>query len=204
MITSSILSYPERGTGGKSSYSGNCTPLLIRELWEHFGFKSCADYMCGSGTVEDVGRQCGFKVIAKDLNRGNNLFTDEITEKNEFIFWHPPYWDMYRYSGNVWGEAPVAGDISHIDSWPEFVEAMNFLLLKQYDSLRPGGRMAVLMGDIKREGKLYSMLAEIAKPGLENIVIKEQHNAASFRKMYAAKFIPIRHEYVMILRKPFQ
>ena len=62
--------------------------------------------------------------------------------------------------------------------------------------------MAVLMGDVKKKGKLYSMLAEIIKPGtLENIIIKVQHNCFSEQIHYSGSFIPILHEYVMIVRK---
>ena len=62
--------------------------------------------------------------------------------------------------------------------------------------------MAVLMGDIKKKGKLYSMISEIVKPGtLENIIIKAQHNCFSDNIEYTGKFIPILHEYVMIVRK---
>lgn len=46
------------------------------------------------------------------------------------------------------------------------------------------------------------MLAEITKPGtLENIIIKAQHNCFSDNIQYSGKFIPILHEYVMIVRK---
>ena len=62
--------------------------------------------------------------------------------------------------------------------------------------------MFVLMGDIKKKGKLYSMLCDIAKPGtLEQIVIKMQHNCVSYNRQYTGKFIPIVHEYLMIVRK---
>lgn len=58
------------------------------------------------------------------------------------------------------------------------------------------------MGDIKKKGVLYSMLSEIIKPGtLENIIIKAQHNCFSDKIQYSGKFIPILHEYVMIVRK---
>lgn len=57
---------------------------------------------------------------------------------------------------------------------------MNYAMMKQFSALENGGRMAVLMGDIKKKGRLYSMLAEIVKPGtLENIIIKAQHNCFS-------------------------
>ncbi len=79
---------------------------------------------------------------------------------------------------------------------------IDVLMMKQFSALENGGRMAVLMGDIKKKGRLYSMLAEIVKPGtLENIIIKAQHNCFSDRTQYSGKFIPILHEYVMIVRK---
>ena len=77
-----------------------------------------------------------------------------------------------------------------------------YAMMKQYTSLEKGGRMAVLMGDIKKKGQFYSMLAEIIKPGtLENIIIKAQHNCFSDKTRYSGSFIPILHEYVMIVRK---
>lgn len=79
---------------------------------------------------------------------------------------------------------------------------MNYAMMKQYSALQKGGRMAVLMGDIKKKGKLYSMISEIIKPGtLENIIIKAQHNCFSDNISYSGHFIPILHEYVMIVRK---
>ena len=62
--------------------------------------------------------------------------------------------------------------------------------------------MAVLVGDIKKRGKLYSMVMEIVKPGtLENVIIKAQHNCFSDKTQYSGKFIPILHEYLLLIRK---
>ena len=62
--------------------------------------------------------------------------------------------------------------------------------------------MFVLMGDIKKKGKLYSMLCDIAKPGtLEQIIIKMQHNCVSYNRQYSGKFVPIVHEYLMVVKK---
>ena len=111
---------------------------------------------------------------------------------------------MYKASDvqNRYGYDPRKLDLSRIPSWEQFVEAMNYAMMKQFASLEKGGRMAVLMGDIKKRGKLYSMLAEIIKPGtLENIIIKAQHNCFSDNTQYSGNFIPILHEYVMIVRK---
>lgn len=111
---------------------------------------------------------------------------------------------MYKASDVIqkYGYGPKCLDLSRIQDWNDFVEAMNYAMMKQFTALENGGRMAVLMGDIKKKGKLYSMLAEIVKPGtLENILIKAQHNCFSDRTQYSGTFIPILHEYVMIVRK---
>ena len=50
----SVVSYPERGNGGKNNYRGNCSPKLIEDIITQFGIKNLNDYMVGSGTTEDV------------------------------------------------------------------------------------------------------------------------------------------------------
>lgn len=46
------------------------------------------------------------------------------------------------------------------------------------------------------------MLFELTKPGsLENVIIKTQHNCVSGRTTYSGRFIPIVHEYLLLLRK---
>lgn len=111
---------------------------------------------------------------------------------------------MYKAADvqSKYGYDPRKFDLSRIPDWNKFVKAMNYAMMKQFTSLEKGGRMAVLMGDIKKKGKLFSMLAEIIKPGtLENIIIKAQHNCFSDNIRYSGSFIPILHEYVMIVRK---
>lgn len=49
----SIVSYPERGTGGNNRYRGNCSPKLIEDLIGFFRPAEICDYMCGSGTTQD-------------------------------------------------------------------------------------------------------------------------------------------------------
>ena len=207
----SIVSYPERGEGGNNRYRGNCSPKLIEDLIGFFKPTEICDYMCGSGTTKAAADKCGIQSKLYDLHSGFDIMNSDIKERPEFIFWHPPYWDIIKYSDvmykasdvqNRYGYDPRKLDLSRIPNWEQFVEAMNFAMMKQFSSLEKGGRMAVLMGDIKKRGKLYSMLAEIIKPGtLENIIIKAQHNCFSDNTQYSGSFIPILHEYVMIVRK---
>jgi hypothetical protein len=49
--------------------------------------------------------------------------------------------------------------------------------------------MAVLIGDIKKKGRLYSMIFELVKAGTpENVIIKTQHNCFSDNTQYSGKF----------------
>ena len=69
--------------------------------------------------------------------------------------------------------------------------------------MESGARMGILMGDVRRNGHLYSMLTDIVKPGeLEQIIIKQQHNCVSNGRSYTRKnFVPLVHEYIMVLKK---
>ncbi len=208
---STIVSYPERGEGGSNRYRGNCSPKLIEDLLAFYKPQEICDYMCGSGTTGAAAEHLGVPYHLYDLHSGFDLLSSEIQERPDFIFFHPPYWDIIRYSNVMYsareveekfGYDPTKLDLSRIEEWPDFVKALNAATLRQFAALEKGGRMAILMGDIKKRGKLYSMLLEMTKPGtIEQIIIKAQHNMVSNRTTYSGKFIPIEHEYVLILRK---
>ena len=206
-----VVSYPDRGTGGSNKYRGNCSPKLISDLIAHCGPHDICDYMCGSNTTGDAASSMGIASHTYDLHSGFDLLHCDIPERPQFIFWHPPYWDIIKYSDVMYrasdvqrryGYDPRQFDLSRIPTWDAFVKAMNYCMMKQFCALEKGGRMAVLVGDIKKKGKLLSMLFELTKPGtLENVIIKVQHNCFSDHTAYGGKFIPIVHEYLLLLRK---
>ena len=211
-VMNSVVSYPDRGEGGRNSYRGNCSPRLIEDLIDQYKIRYLSDYMVGGGTTEDVCRSRKISGTYCDLNRGFDLMTMEIPDRPANIFWHPPYGSMIVYSDQMYkardiidryGFDPRINDLSRAKDWDDFVKKMNFCMLKQYCSLEKGGRMFVLMGDWKQRGKLYSMLCDIAKPGtLEQIIIKMQHNCVSDSRSYSNRnFVPIVHEYCMVVRK---
>lgn len=208
----SIVSYPDRGNYGKNSYRGNCSGKLIEDIIDQYNIKQLSDFMVGSGTTEDVVKARGLEGTFADLNRGYDMMTMDIPERSENIYFHPPYAGIVVYSGvqysaeevqKKYGFDPRVNDLSRCPDWESFVANLNYCMLKQFYSLDKGGRMFVLMGDIKQKGKLYSMLCDIAKPGtLEQIIIKAQHNCVSDRRTYSnMNFVPIVHEYLMVLKK---
>ena len=205
----SIVSYPTRGEYGNNKYRGNATGKLLIDLHKVYKFDEISDYMSGSFTTSDVGKELKIITNCYDLNglRGEeskfDLIENDIVERNNFIYWHPPYWDIIKYSGHMYGDKPLKNDLSHIKDYDEFIKAINYCLSKQYASLKVGGRMAILMADIKKNHRLYSMLLDMNKLGtVEQIVIKEQHNCMSNNRKYLNEnFIRIAHEYCLILRK---
>lgn len=225
MFKSSVVSYGENGRDkryGKSSYRGNTDGTIVKDFLDFCDIKfkrpvrTCSDYMSGSFTTRDVCKERGVDGVWTDLSQGFNMLLDscEIPDNPETIFWHPPYSSLIQipYAGKEWddkeferkfGYDPKPYDLGRMD-WEQFVKAMNYCCLKMYSALEAGGRMGILMGDIRRKGVYKSMLLDIAKPGeIESIVIKRQNNTVSGYKDYGKQlnFIPIEQEYFLILKK---
>jgi hypothetical protein len=140
-----------------------------------------------------------------DLNPkwgGFDLVNDEVPVSSDLIIWHPPYWDMIKYSGSEWGQQNP-NDLSQIECWDDFIKKINLCTAKLITALRKNGRLAILVGDIKKKGKLYSMLKSMDWYGTpENVIPKFQHGAMSFKKNYGnSKFIPTTCEYLLILKR---
>lgn len=208
----SVVSYPDRGPWGNNKYRGNCSGYLIKDIIEQYHLKQLSDYMVGGGTTEDVCRDMGIPGTFTDLNRGFDMLSMDIPDRPQAIFNHLPYAGMIVYSGKQYSDKeverkfgfdPKVDDLSRCRDWDDFVEKMNYCILKQFSALDKGGRLFLLMGDWKQKGRLYSMLSDCSKPGtLEQIVIKLQHNCLSDKNLYSNyNFVPIVHEYLVVLKK---
>lgn len=206
MTLTSIMSFPDRGKWGNSKYRGNCSGYVPKTLLEHFKPKKVTEVFAGGGTMRDVCSEMGYSdSIHLDLNPaygGWNALRDEMPVGSDFIFSHPAYHNIIVYSGEMWGDKPHPDDLSRCESYEDFLQKLNFVNEKMFHSLRNGGRMAILIGDVRRNGEYFPIFSDMRRIGkLESIIIKEQHNVVSNKTNYSGKFIPIMHEYVMIFRK---
>ncbi len=213
MFTSSVVSYPERGNFGKSGWQGNTSGLLIKDLLQTFRPNVFVDPACGSNTSGDVARSfqaqgCNLEYYGRDLHSGfdllSNSLQEEIKNPADLIFYHPPYFNMLRYSGNVWGKEPHPSDLSHCETYEDFMCKLQRTLFNSYAALKNGGRLAVLIGDLRRQGQYFPMQSHVAAfaPGvIESIIIKRQHNCRSDRQNYSSRIIRIEHESLIILRR---
>lgn len=202
----SVVSYKERGNFGNSNYRGNCTGYIIKDLINHFypnsKPKKFVEIFSGGGTGQDVARELNItNSLHLDLNNGWDALTDEIPTGSDFIFSHPPYWNIISYEKqrNLYFENDLSNDMPY----EEFIQKLNTVNEKIYHSLVYGGRHAILIGDVRKQGKYYSIIKDMNWYGdLESHIIKIQYNCMSDKKTYSNNnFIPIKHENLLIFKK---
>lgn len=162
--------------------------------------------MQGSGTSRDVVdglnkyKKTGISYWGGDLREGFDLSKQDLPGKFDFIWIHPPYWNIIRYSSNN------ANDLSNCESYETFQKLLMACLKRCYEALEIGGRLAVLIGDVRRSGKYTPIVKDVLNipyGEIRSIIIKVQHNCTSDRKRYGKiEDVPIKHEYCVILKKP--
>lgn len=200
-LLTTVVSYPERGSYGDSAYRGNCSGYLIADLLKYYRPRKVLDPMEGSGTCRDVCRDLGTPYVGTDLRQGMDMFSDDFRRiiaphhPIDFIFWHPPYGPMIRYSKD-------SRDLSMLpveEFRPKLIQGGNLL----YNLLCPGGRLAILIGTLRRHGKIYRFNVDLInwKEPTEPEIIKVQHNCASNNNAYSGNFIPIVDERLLIWQK---
>lgn len=215
----SFMAYPERGEGGNSQWRGNCSPEVVAALLRYclddkryYGKDTSTftllDPMSGSGTSKAAADRYQVRSLLYDLNpapaygKGNwNALKDEVEDSADLIFFHPPYHNMIQYSGNIWGN-PHPDDLSRCENYSDFLEKLNHCIRKFFLALRKGGRLAILVGDMRLHGKFYSMQNDLMRMGdFESFLVKGQFNCVSDNRTYKKPFIPIVTEYALLLKK---
>jgi hypothetical protein len=208
MLKTTIFTSPKREegiSGGSAKWRGNHPPTLSKALFKFLHPKMVADPMCGSGTTGDVAKQMGIPYWQGDLHQGFDILQDEIPAQADLVWVHPPYHDMVVYSGKIWGKKAATNDLSRCPDYGSFIKGLNQAHYNAYQALRPGGHLAILVGDLKRKGKLYPIQRDMTWYGEPvQTIIKLQHNVWSGNTNYSGNFIRIMHEYLILSRKPKQ
>ena len=204
----SVVSYPDRGPWGDRRYRGNCTGHLVKDLILRFGCRSVFDPAEGSGTTRDVvsgingylAKDIDFE--GRDLKDGWNALEGPLPQRQfDLVWYHPPYWDIIRYS-----DSPA--DLSNCPTLEAFERELNRSVERLYQAVKPGGILAILIGDKRRNGSYYalfrSLLVNHRIGQLKAVIIKVQHNCVSDRRTYPSHspfLIPIKHEYCLVFQK---
>jgi hypothetical protein len=202
----SVVSYPNRcALWGDSRYRGNCDGRLFKNLVLRYKARRVADAMAGSGTTCDVikglnrYKKTCINYWGDDLQQGYDLLEQKLPGRFDLVWLHPPYWNIIRYSDDP-------SDLSACESYEQFRELLMLCLKRCYDALEPGGRLAVLIGDVRRNGHYTPLIRDVLNfphGELRSIIIKVQHNCTSDRKAYGKlEDPPIKHEYCCVFKKP--
>jgi hypothetical protein len=212
--------FKDRGPWGDSRWRGNASGWVTAFLLHKYKVQKLAEIFAGSGTGSDVCRDWGIPYFGMDLNpnpvRDNiiafNALTDDVPDEvrdSDMLFAHPPYSSLIKipYADSQWKDTTADHNLAKYDlgrmDWDLFVKAMNKVMMKFYAAMPNGGRTAWLVGDIRRNGKCYSMFKDMVLPGtLEQVIIKPQWNTVSDGRTYSNKnFVPIVHEILVVLKK---
>ena len=119
----------------------------------------------------------------------------------DMVWFHPPYWDIISYSNDP-------KDLSNCRTLEEFENRLNRSVERLMATLMPGGIMAILIGDKRKNGTYYPLIRTLLmseKIGeLKAIIIKIQYHCQSDKKQYPGRnpfMIPIKHEYCLVYQK---
>lgn len=205
----SVFSYPERcALWGDARYRGNCDGRLFLSLVERYRPRRVADPMLGSGTARDciawlnAERDSGIEFWGGDLKEGFDLETETPPGPFDLVWVHPPYWNIIRYSDD-------SRDLSTEADYGVFVERLRDCLVNCASALSPGGRIAVLVGDVRRKGSYYPIMRDVLNMEsdlgqLRSVLIKLQHRCSSDSRSYRLEDAAIRHEYCLVFKRPRQ
>ncbi len=228
----SIWSFKERGNWAthKGDYRGNCPPQVPRNLILKYTREEdiVLDPFCGSGTSMIECKLLNRKGIGIDVNveslklakdrlnfEYNTTYEPKLIKadstnlqriipngKIDFIFAHPPYADIIKYSKDI------KEDISRLNL-QEFLNQMSLFSKECFRILKKGKICSVLIGDIRKNKNViplgFYIMNMFIQTGfiLKEIIIKEQHNCkkTDYWKNKNIDFYLLTHEYVFVLKK---
>jgi hypothetical protein len=201
----SLYHFHRAGEYGDRSYPGNCGGNLIRDLLLYFRPSGIVlDPMSGSGTCADVCRELGIPCMAWDIHHGLDACDPQGfgAETFQFIWVHPPYWRQKLYADDP-------RDLSRAPTLDVFLQRYGQFIRNCAASLKPGGKLAILMGDYSDREIGFVSLTYYTKrlaiaAGLRSCctdIIRFSHGASSSRKTYRSSFIPGLHDVCMIFEK---
>lgn len=200
----SIHGTPGRGPYGDPGYRGNCSGLLIRDLFRYYQPRRVLDPMSGSGTCRDVCRELGIAHVSHDLKSGVDATSAGAFAafgRFDFIWIHPPYWKMIRY-----GDDPRC--LSNASTLSVFLGRLRSVVQNCLQVLAEDGKLAILIGDYRASGEYLALpfrtVAVAFSQGLTldaPEIIRFQHGATSSDKEYPFAIIPRLHDVCFVFRR---
>ena len=201
----SLYHFHRAGEYGDRRYPGNCGGNLIKDLLTYFRPGIVLDPMSGSGTCRDVCDELGIPCMAWDIHQGFDACDPAGFPRGaiyDLIWAHPPYWRMKPYADDP-------RDLSRSPTLEHFLRRYGRFLRNCAGALKPGGKLALLIGDYSdREAGFVPLVYHTKRlafaAGLQQHctdIIRFSHGASSGRKVYRSCFIPGLHDVCMIFER---
>ncbi len=202
----SLHHFHRAGEYGDRKWPGNCGGNLIKDLLLYFRPTLVFDPMSGSGTCGDVCRELDLPCLAFDLHAGFDAcdpaaFPDP--DSFDFVWAHPAFWRQKLYADDP-------RDLSRAPTLGHFLRRYGQFVRNAARSLKPGGTLAVLIGDYTdREAgfvplichtKRLAFSAELVQSCTD--IIRFSHGASSGKKVYRTSFIPGLHDTCLLFTRP--
>jgi hypothetical protein len=202
----SLYHFHRAGEYGDRSYPGNCGGNLIKDLLRYFRPDGLIlDPMAGSGTCGDVCKELGLSCISWDIHQGIDAcdpqgFGPEASFA--FIWSHPAYWRQKLYADDP-------RDLSRSPTLEDFLRRYGQFIRNCARALKPGCKLAILMGDYSdREAGFVPLTYHTKRlafaAGLKQHctdIIRFSHGASSGKKIYRSSFIPGLHDVCTVFEK---
>ena len=203
----SLYHFDQQDGYGDRRYPGNCGGQLIKDLVRFFDARRVFDPMSGSGTCSQVCRELNVACVSGDIHQGFDLCDVAAVQRFEphsfdFIWIHPPYWRQKLYAEDT-------RDLSRATTLDAFLTRYALAIKNCSHLLKPGGILAVLMGDytdrdagfipLTYHTKRLAFEAGLRQYGCD--IIRFLHGASSSRKVYQTSFIPTLHDTCMLFER---
>lgn len=197
-----ILRYSKPGDWVLDQFMGSGTTLVEAKL---LGRNAVGvDINPQSVSISETNLQFQCETNSKIYTRNGNAADLHFIKDSriDLICTHPPYANIIKYSKGI------EGDISLL-SVNSFLNEMEKVANETYRILKKGKMCAVMIGDIRKCGKViplgFRMMECFLQAGFVNkeIIIKEQHNCRSsdYWKKQNNHFLLLAHEYIFVFQK---
>lgn len=195
----------EAGDYGSRKWPGNCGGNLIKDLIRYFQPGLVFDPMSGSGTCLDVCDELGVPCVAYDIHTGFDACDPNgfpSADTFDMVWAHPAYWRMKLYADDP-------RDLSRSPTLDHFLRRYGQFIRNSAKSLKPKGKLVILMGDYSdREAGYVPLVYHTKRLAFEaglrqhcTDIIRFCHGNSSSKKVYRSSFIPGLHDVCMIFEK---
>ena len=197
-----ILRYSKPGDWVLDQFLGSGTTLVEAKLLNRNAVGVDINPQSVSLSETNLQFQCDSisKIFVREGNATELSFIKD--SKIDFICTHPPYANIIKYSKGI------SGDISQLAA-SDFLEQMEKVAAESFRVLKKGKICAVMIGDIRKYGKViplgFQMMQCFLEAGFSSkeIIIKEQHNCKSteYWENKPNSFLMLAHEYIFVFQK---